>query len=299
VSAGSIFPARQASIVAAAVAAAPLLLLQLASCAGAGGCGARGERAGFFFLTSHFSSTMGEAESFSRIAMSSSPSAAELKAQQQQQRPTSKRSRRFRICCGATVTLVLALVLVIVVLSQTLFKFRDPEVSIVSVKLETIHLVVDVITLSATLNLSVATDVRVANPNHYDFKYINSTVVMSYHGQLVGSPHFFLFAAFLPLPWKAGEYVFQLCFSRETLQAAEVICTFCLRRVHAVVKDYCNRRTSPSYQFDAEMQRLYLETERREAENLQRKACVAGSVFFTWSNPLQRIDFHICREVQM
>ncbi|CAM6043910.1 unnamed protein product [Sphagnum compactum] len=133
---------------------------------------------------------MGEAESFQRIAMSSSPSATELKAQQQQQqqrqRPTSKRSRRFRICCGATVLLVLALVLVIVVLSQTLFKFRDPEVSIVSVKLETIHLVVDVITLSATLNLSVATDVRVANPNHYDFKYINSTVVMSYHGQLIG-----------------------------------------------------------------------------------------------------------------
>jgi hypothetical protein len=156
---------------------------------------------------------MGEAESFHRIAMSSSPSAAELKAQQQQQqRPTSKRSRRFRICCGATVTLVLALVLVIVVLSQTLFKFRDPEVSIVSVKLETIHLVVDVLTLSATLNLSVATDVRVANPNHYDFKYINSTVVMSYHGQLVGSSHFFLFALFLPL-LESRRVFFQLFFS--------------------------------------------------------------------------------------
>jgi len=206
-------PARQASILAAAVAAAPLLLLQLASCAGAGGCGAGGERsrAGGFFLTSHFSSTMGEAESFRRIAMSSSPSAAELKAQQhqqQQKRPTSKRSRRFRICCGATVTLVLAVVLVIVVLSQTLFKFRDPEVSIVSVKLETIHLVVDVITLSATLNLSVATDVRVANPNHYDFKYVNSTVVMSYHGQLVGSSPFFSFLFFFFLSLGTHESIF-------------------------------------------------------------------------------------------
>ncbi len=220
VSAGSIFPARQASIVAAAVAASPLLSLQLASCAGAGGCGAGGERSragGFFFLTSRFSSTTGEAESFHRIAMSSSPSAAELKAQQQQQqqqRPTSKRSRRFRICCGVTVALVLALVLVIVVLSQTLFKFRDPQVSIVSVKLETIHLVVDVITLSATLNLSVATDVRVANPNHYDFKYVNSTVVMSYHGQLVGrSPFFsFLFFFFLSLG-KHESTVFSFFFS--------------------------------------------------------------------------------------
>jgi hypothetical protein len=78
-----------------------------------------------------------------------------------------------------------------------------------------------------------------------------------------------------------------------------VICTFCLRRVHAVVNDYCNRRTSLSYQFDAEMQRLYLGAERREAENLQRKACVAGSVFFTWSNHLQTIDFHVRRKVQM
>jgi hypothetical protein len=122
---------------------------------------------------------MGEAESFHRIAMSPAGN-AEVKAQ-----PPIYKRRTCRICCGVAVLLVLALVVVIVVLSQTLFKFRDPEVSIVSMKLETISVALDVLTLSAMLNISVATDVRVTNPNHYSFKYTNSTAMMFYHGQQV------------------------------------------------------------------------------------------------------------------
>jgi hypothetical protein len=122
---------------------------------------------------------MGEAESFHRIAMSPAGN-AEVKAQ-----PPIYKRRTCRICCGVAVLLVLALVVVIVVLSQTLFKFRDPEVSIVSMKLETISVALDVLTLSAMLNISVATDVRVTNPNHYNFKYTNSTAMMFYHGQQV------------------------------------------------------------------------------------------------------------------
>jgi hypothetical protein len=52
-------------------------------------------------------------------------------------------------------------------------------------KLEAISVALDVLTLSAMLNISVATDVRVTNPNHYNFKYTNSTAMMFYHGQQV------------------------------------------------------------------------------------------------------------------
>jgi hypothetical protein len=123
---------------------------------------------------------MGEAESFHRIAMSPAGN-AEVKAQ-----PPIYKRRTCRICCGVAVLFVLALVVVIIVLSQTLFKFRDPQVSIISMKLETISVALDVLTLSAVLNISVATDVRVTNPNHYNFKYTNSTAMMFYHGQQIG-----------------------------------------------------------------------------------------------------------------
>ncbi|KAH9576573.1 hypothetical protein CY35_01G168800 [Sphagnum magellanicum] len=107
---------------------------------------------------------------------------AQVKAQKL---PVYKK-RKCQICCGVAVLLLLALAVVIVVLSQTLFKFRDPRLSIISLKLESISVSVDPFTLSATLNVSVATDLGVTNPNHYDFKYSNSTAVVFYHGLQIG-----------------------------------------------------------------------------------------------------------------
>jgi hypothetical protein len=109
---------------------------------------------------------------------------AEVKAQKL---PVYKK-RKCQICCGVAVLLLLALAVVIVVLSQTLFKFRDPRLSIISLKLESISVSVDPFTLSATLNISLATDVGVSNPNHFDFKYSNSTAVLFYHGLQVLCP---------------------------------------------------------------------------------------------------------------
>lgn len=152
---------------------------------------------------------MGEAESFHRIAMSPAGN-AEVKAQ-----PPIYKRRTCRICCGVAVLLLLALVVVIVVLSQTLFKFRDPEVSIVSMKLETISVALDVLTLSAMLNISVATDVRVTNPNHYNFKYTNSTAMMFYHGQQVSERMCFR-CAVLNIPFcllsKRGDFIYLYIF---------------------------------------------------------------------------------------
>lgn len=125
---------------------------------------------------------MGEKQGFQKMTLS--PTTGHTVAVKPQL-PVYKR-RGCRICCGVSLVIVLALGIIAIALSQTIFKFRDPTVSINSLKLENIHVQVDILSFSVELNVTVAADVRVDNPNHYSFRYNNSTMLLTYHGQSVG-----------------------------------------------------------------------------------------------------------------
>lgn len=99
--------------------------------------------------------------------------------------PVYKR-RKCRICCGVCLVVLVSMAIVAVALSQTIFKFRDPKISLNDVKLQNVSFSFDIAALATILNISLAADVRVDNPNYYDFRYSNSRVALIYHSDQVG-----------------------------------------------------------------------------------------------------------------
>ncbi|KAL2349502.1 hypothetical protein Fmac_003502 [Flemingia macrophylla] len=91
-------------------------------------------------------------------------------------------SKGLKICCGVTATLVIILIVVLVVLYFTLFKPKDPDIILQSVKLESYSLE---ILPALQLNVSLGTVVTVDNPNRGSFTYQNSTAHIYYRGYLV------------------------------------------------------------------------------------------------------------------
>lgn len=95
-------------------------------------------------------------------------------------KPIYKR-RKCKLCCCACLAILLSLAIVVVALSQTIFKFRDPKISLHDVRAQNFS-----VDLSTLLSISLSADVRVENPNHYDFKYTHSELAIIYHGERVG-----------------------------------------------------------------------------------------------------------------
>ncbi|XP_027362534.1 uncharacterized protein LOC113870132 [Abrus precatorius] len=91
-------------------------------------------------------------------------------------------SKGLKICCGVTAILLIILVVIAVVLFFTVFKPKDPEIILQSVKLERFHLIWP----TAELDVSLGIEVTVQNPNHGSFSYHNSTAYLNYCGNLVG-----------------------------------------------------------------------------------------------------------------
>lgn len=102
------------------------------------------------------------------------------------QRVPYYKRKKPRICCGVCILILVSLGTVAAVLSQTIFKFRDPKVSLKDAKLQTISFRFDLAALSPLLSISISANVLVDNPNHYDFRYNNSTMLLKYHGDQVG-----------------------------------------------------------------------------------------------------------------
>ncbi|KAG0582095.1 hypothetical protein KC19_3G033700 [Ceratodon purpureus] len=127
---------------------------------------------------------MGEKREFEKVVMSPNV-AMEERALKPQAVPVYKR-RKCRVCCGVCLVVLVALGIVAVVLSQTIFKFRDPKVTLNDVKLQNISFNFDLAQLATILNISLSADVRVDNPNYYDFRYSDSKLVMVYHSDQVG-----------------------------------------------------------------------------------------------------------------
>lgn len=90
-------------------------------------------------------------------------------------------SKGLKICCGLTTVLLIILLVVLVVLFLTVFKAKDPDIILQSVKVEGLTLEYP----TFKLNLSLDTVVTVKNPNPGSFTYQDSTAYLYHRGTLV------------------------------------------------------------------------------------------------------------------
>ncbi|GMY09914.1 late embryogenesis abundant protein [Fagus crenata] len=91
-----------------------------------------------------------------------------------------KTSRRgLKLCCGVTAIFLLIIVIVIITLSFTIFKPKDPKISLYP-KLQKIDL------SSFVHNLTLGTIIAIENPNYGAFTFKNTTSYVHYHGDVVG-----------------------------------------------------------------------------------------------------------------
>jgi hypothetical protein len=124
---------------------------------------------------------MGEKQEFEK--MKQSPGAMDL---EQSQKPPLYKRRKCKICSCICLIVIISLAIVAIALSQTIFKFRDPKTTLENTKLQNVSLNFDLSSLSTLIDISISTDVRVDNPNYYDFRYSDSKLSMVYHGSDVG-----------------------------------------------------------------------------------------------------------------
>lgn len=83
--------------------------------------------------------------------------------------------------CGLTVVL---LGIATVILSFTVFKVKDPTLTMNSISLT--NLDVNTSTTPMTLNATLAADISIKNPNAASFKFDKSTTEFNYQGETVG-----------------------------------------------------------------------------------------------------------------
>lgn len=89
-------------------------------------------------------------------------------------------------CCGGLAGLVLLLGILILILSFTVFKAKEPEISIEQIELGSLGLPSSLNISDLHLNLSLSVAVSVYNPNHASFRYSDSTSFMFYRQLTVG-----------------------------------------------------------------------------------------------------------------
>lgn len=98
--------------------------------------------------------------------------------------PPYRRHKHLFTCCGVFWGFIVLLGIVILILSFTVFKTKQPVITIDNVVLETFR--VNLSNIDASVNLTLGVDVSVWNPNHASFKYTNSTSYMFYRSSQVG-----------------------------------------------------------------------------------------------------------------
>ncbi|KAL3702213.1 hypothetical protein R1sor_020235 [Riccia sorocarpa] len=88
-------------------------------------------------------------------------------------------------CCGITTGVIVLVVVILVILLFTLFKPKDPKLTVESVVLNGFSFDISNL-LSPRVNVSLDTGVSVKNPNYASFKFRNTTAYIFYHGKPIG-----------------------------------------------------------------------------------------------------------------
>ncbi|XP_054782511.1 uncharacterized protein LOC129289780 [Prosopis cineraria] len=97
------------------------------------------------------------------------------------------RRRRFIVkCCGCMTALILLLAVTIIVLAFTVFKVKDPEITLNGFNITKIELINNNTVPKPGTNISLTADVSLKNPNVVSFRYTNTTTTLYYHGTVVG-----------------------------------------------------------------------------------------------------------------
>ncbi|XP_030462354.1 uncharacterized protein LOC115682308 [Syzygium oleosum] len=85
--------------------------------------------------------------------------------------------RGLKKCCFTTVVLLAILAIIIVTLALTIFKPKDPQITLEPVNLENIQF--------NTTDIKLSMLVTIHNPNYGSFEYISMNGYVNYHGSTV------------------------------------------------------------------------------------------------------------------
>uniref|UniRef100_A0A0D6QXF2 Late embryogenesis abundant protein LEA-2 subgroup domain-containing protein n=1 Tax=Araucaria cunninghamii TaxID=56994 RepID=A0A0D6QXF2_ARACU len=97
-----------------------------------------------------------------------------------------RRRRRIGCGCGIMLAVILVLAIVCVILAVTVFKVRDPKVTVNSVAVDRFNLHLDLNGLNLEVNVTLDLNLSVKNRNKASFKFGNSTSQLYYRGTNVG-----------------------------------------------------------------------------------------------------------------
>ncbi|KAK8492397.1 hypothetical protein V6N13_029580 [Hibiscus sabdariffa] len=98
----------------------------------------------------------------------------------------TKACPHLKICCGVTTILIFTVAVVFIVLAFTLFKPKNPEITVHPQGLENIGFGLTVLNAS-TINSTVEMVVTVNNRNYGSFNFKNATGFINYRGDVVAS----------------------------------------------------------------------------------------------------------------
>ncbi|XP_020216490.1 late embryogenesis abundant protein At1g64065 [Cajanus cajan] len=98
----------------------------------------------------------------------------------------TKRHRKFIKRCACPLISLLLLAIVIIVLIFTIFRVKDPIITMNGVQITNLELVNNSTIPQIGVNISLIADVSVKNPNVASFRYSNTTTSLYYHGAIVG-----------------------------------------------------------------------------------------------------------------
>ncbi|KAL4368049.1 hypothetical protein GQ457_05G028250 [Hibiscus cannabinus] len=97
-----------------------------------------------------------------------------------------KRRHRCRNICFATMGVLLFITVLIVILIFTVFKPRNPVITIHSVALSNLKFALDLARLRVLFNATLDVDLSIKNSNKVGFKYADSAAYLNYRGQKIG-----------------------------------------------------------------------------------------------------------------
>ncbi|KAG8491004.1 hypothetical protein CXB51_014132 [Gossypium anomalum] len=97
-----------------------------------------------------------------------------------------KRLHNCRNICFATMGGLIFIIILIVILAFTVFKPKNPVVTIDSVTLADLKFYLDTTKFQVLFNVSLDVDLSIKNSNRVGFKYADSAAELNYRGQKVG-----------------------------------------------------------------------------------------------------------------
>nr|XP_043611232.1 uncharacterized protein LOC122582863 [Erigeron canadensis] len=104
-------------------------------------------------------------------------------------KPSRKRRRRCIIIWSSIIGTILTIALIILILSLTVFKAKKPKITVTSVALQNFNFNMIPLPLPprVLLNLTLAVELFIENPNKVSVKYKTSSAILRYKGQDVGN----------------------------------------------------------------------------------------------------------------